>query len=111
MAAQAAAVLLVVGITIPSLQQRSQPPAPYRTLGSRPRHPAGNVLVMFRAKTSEALLEALAAQNGARVVDGPTDSGAYMLDVPVSERDAVLARLRANPAVTLAQPIDASPQS
>lgn len=110
-AAQAAAVLLVVGIAVPSLQQRDQPPAEYRTLGAMPTHPAGNLVVMFRAGTSEAQLRAVLLQSGARVVDGPTVTGAYMLDVAASKRDAVLTRLRAHPAVTLAQPIDASPQS
>jgi anti-sigma factor RsiW len=109
-AAQAAAVLLVVAIAVPSLQQREQPPAPYRTLGSVPEHAAGNLVVMFRAETSEAQLRAVLLQSGARVVDGPTVTGAYMLDVAASKRNSVLAWLRAHPAVTLAQPIDASPQ-
>jgi hypothetical protein len=112
-AAQAAAVLLVVGIAIPSFQQRPQPaqPAQYQTLGSAPTHPAGNLLVMFRPETSEQQLRTLITQSGARVVDGPTETGAYMLLVPAAQRETVLARLRAQSAVTLAQPIDASPQS
>jgi len=108
-AAQAAAVLLVVGIAIPSLQQRPQP-ARYQTLGSPPTHPAGNLLVMFRPETSERQLRTLITQSGARVVDGPTETGAYMLLVPLAQRETVLTRLRAQSAVTLAQPIDASPQ-
>jgi anti-sigma factor RsiW len=115
-AAQAAALLLVVGVTIPSLQLRSRPqpemrPEQYQTLGSAPTHPAGNLLVMFRPETSEQQLRALITQSGARVVDGPTQTGAYMLLVPATEREAVLVRLRAQSAVTLVQPIDASPQS
>jgi len=112
-AAQAAALLLVVGIALPQFQQRSQPthPARYQTLGSAPTHPAGNLLVMFRPEISEQQLRTLITQSGARVVDGPTETGAYMLLVPATQRETVLSRLRAQPAVTLAQPIDASPPS
>jgi hypothetical protein len=109
-AAQAAAVLLVVGIAIPSFQQRPRP-AQYQTLGSAPTHPAGNLLVMFRPETSEQQLRTLITQSGARVVDGPTETGAYILLVPATQRETVATRLRAQSAVTLAQPIDASPQS
>ena len=46
---------------------------------------------------------------GGRVVDGPTASNAYVLQVPVGQREQILARLRAEPSVVLAQPLTVRP--
>jgi anti-sigma factor RsiW len=109
-AVQAAVVLLGVGIVVPSLLRPGPQPA-YRTLSAGSLHPAANVLVMFRPETNEAELRALMMQNEARLVDGPSVTGAYMLEVPAARRASVIARLRAQPSVTLVQPIDRSPPS
>lgn len=104
LAAQAAAVLLVVGLSLTSAD-RSAPQ--YRTLGSAPLHMAGNMIVMFRPNTSEEDLRRILNNADARVVDGPTSAGAYMLVVPIAGRAQALAKLRAQTEVVLAQPIDA----
>jgi hypothetical protein len=44
---------------------------------------------------------------GARVVDGPTESNAYVLDVPAERRMLALQRLRAERAVVLVEPLAA----
>lgn len=105
LAAQAAAVLLVVSLSLPSFHKAAPE---YRTLGSAPRQMAGNMIVMFRPNTSEQDLRRTLANAGASVVAGPTSAGAYVLVVPNAVRAQTLAKLRAEAAVALAQPIDAS---
>ena len=78
----------------------------YRALGSAPAPSSANVIAMFRAETTEAQLRNLLRSNQASLVDGPTVGGAYLLRVPASSRAAVLARLRGNRQVLMAQPID-----
>lgn len=104
-AAQAAALVLVTSF---ALQQRA-PVAPYHTLGSAPAPAAGNVIVIFRPGTSEAHLRDALVAVDARLVDGPTDAGAYVLHVPEAARDAALAKLQAMSDVSMAQPIDPAP--
>ena len=45
--------------------------------------------------------------SGARMVDGPTVTDAYVLSVPAAKATDALARLRAEPSVRLAQPLAA----
>src|SRR5258706_6164164 len=104
LAAQAAAVLLVVSLSLTS-SDKSVPQ--YRTLGSAPMHVPGNMIVMFRPNTSEQDLRRILTGADARVVDGPTSAGAYMLVVPIAVRTQTLAKLRAQTEVVIAQPIDA----
>lgn len=66
------------------------------------------VVVKFRPDTSEAVFRQTLQASDARLVDGPTAASAYVLAVPASTRIAVLERLRQQPQVVLAQPIDAS---
>lgn len=103
-AAQAAVVLLVVTVV-----QRQPDPAPYHALGDAPAARVGNVLVMFDAATSEPALRKALEVSHARLVDGPTATGAYVLSVAPEQRASALAILRAQPGVTLAEPIDAAP--
>jgi hypothetical protein len=83
-------------------------PAPdYRAMGA----PAadGNAVIVFRPDTPERDLRRILKAAGARVVDGPTVTDAYVLALPAADASATLARLRAEPAVTLAQPLGARP--
>jgi hypothetical protein len=78
----------------------------YRALSSTPPPQSANVIVMFRAETTEAELRSLLDANGARLVDGPTATDAYLLRVAPTSRAAALARLQADRHVVMAQPID-----
>jgi hypothetical protein len=103
-AAQAAMLLVVVGLTrLPGPQDA----APYQALGSAPEVPAGNVVVIFRPETSEQDMRGALLRSSARLVDGPTASNAYILRVGAERRAAALAELRASRSVVLAEPIDA----
>ena len=96
------AFVVAAGAILLSLSQPD-----YRALGSAPAPSSANVIAMFRAETTEAQLRNLLQSNQASLVDGPTAGGAYLLRVPASSRPAVLARLRGNRQVLMAQPIDA----
>lgn len=88
----------------------SQPrPAAYHTLGSA-ASPAGNLLVVFDPATSEAQLRRLLHSSGARIVDGPTDAGAYVLAVPAVRANGVRDALRAAPGVTMVESLGAESQ-
>jgi anti-sigma factor RsiW len=86
-------------------------PAQYHTLSAAPpvaatAAEAGNVVVIFRPETTEKALRGILNEAGARLVDGPTEADAYVLRVAPARRAQALAKLRAEPEVSLAQPID-----
>jgi Putative zinc-finger len=86
-------------------------PVLYQTLGApAARAPsAGSIAVVFVPEVTASELLRIVRTVGASVVDGPTASNAYVLQVPAGQRDAVLAALRSEPAVALAQPLTAQP--
>jgi hypothetical protein len=102
LAAAQGVALVAIGISL----RTTTPASPYHTLGSAQAPSTGNVLVIFNADTRERLFRDVLEANHARVVDGPTASGVYVLHVPADERAAILNRMRARPEVELAQPID-----
>jgi hypothetical protein len=103
--AQAAIMLLMLGVIWPTARPRSEAPAQYHALGAAPAA-AGNLVVMFRPDTAERDMRGALAAAGARLADGPTAAGAYVLRVPPDQRAASLEILRRRAEVTLAQPID-----
>jgi anti-sigma-K factor RskA len=96
------AALLVLGASVVTPSQ----PAPYRVLGDETAPRSGNVLAMFRPQTTEARFRHALQASGARLVDGPTAANAYVLEVPGGEGGAALSRLRHDPEVRMAEPID-----
>ena len=102
-AAQAACLAILIPVVALTLSR----PAPlYRTLGSAPSASSGNVVVIFRPDSSEKTLRTILMQNHARIVDGPTSTDAYVLHVAPDQRAGVLARLKADHDVSLAEAID-----
>jgi hypothetical protein len=86
-----------------------QPDTPrYQLLGASTQASA-NLVVMFQPGIPESKLRRILQANGARLVDGPTVTDAYLLQVPGASRDNVLQRLRAEPDITLAEPLDGGP--
>jgi anti-sigma-K factor RskA len=101
LAAAAAVALLFVNVT-----PRQPVGDQYRALGSATLVQSANVVVVFEADTPEkALRDALAAAD-ARIVDGPTETGAYLLRVDQTKREQALKTLRDSNAIALAEPID-----
>ena len=101
--AAAAAVTLVV-VLMPS----REPAGEYRLLGSDAAGQPGNAIVLFSPDTAERDMRAALEGANAKLVDGPTASGAYIVRVPEAARGAALEALRALPQVVLAEPVDAA---
>jgi hypothetical protein len=105
-AAQIAALLVTGSILLPERPTSDDSNPDYRALGAAPAATGGNLIVIFKPETSEALLRQTLRDSGARLVDGPTAANAYLLRVPEDRRDEQLAKLRAQPQVLLAEPIE-----
>ncbi len=75
----------------------------YRLLGAAPavQH---SLVVTFKADTPEHELRRIVLGSGARIVGGPTATGAWLLGTDQAPA-TVAARLHAEPAVTLAEPL------
>jgi hypothetical protein len=89
-----------------------RPAAQYHTLSSSASdsgQPTG-IAVMFSPGRSEQEVRALLTRLSLRIVDGPSEAGAYTLAAEAQRRDAAIAALRADPAVKLALPISLSDQ-
>jgi hypothetical protein len=77
----------------------------YRALGAAPDAQA-QAVVVFRPDTAERELRRIVRASGARIIGGPTVTDAYVLAMPDASASS-LARLRAEPAVLLAEPLAA----
>lgn len=78
----------------------------YAALGDGRAERGGNAVVVFHPDTTERQMREALKAGEARLVDGPTAAGGYVLAVPAAKRTAVLAALRARTNVVLAEPID-----
>jgi hypothetical protein len=103
----ALAELAAIGVLAVMLARVGSSAGDYRALGAAP-HAAGDAVVVFRPDTTEQDMRRILQASGARLVDGPTVTNAYVLALPEAQAPAALARLRAEPAITLAQPLGAA---
>lgn len=79
--------------------------AAYRGLGVSTAVQSG-IMVMFRPNTPERELRRIVRASGAHLAGGPTAAEAWLLGLPDGgDPAAALARLRAEPAVVLAEPL------
>ena len=76
----------------------------YRGLGAAPAVQSG-IVVVFRPDTPERELRRIVRASGARLAGGPTAADAYLLNG--DDPAAAVRRLRAEPAVVLAEPLGA----
>src|SRR5471030_1632423 len=102
MAAQAVAIAGLVALLVRPAADNAN----YHVLGSGAVL-SGNLVVVFKPETAEKELRRVLLANGARVVDGPTDTDAYLLNVPLATRDHALLSLRAEPSVMLVESLQA----
>jgi hypothetical protein len=100
-AAAAALALIFVNVN-------PKPPAQpqYRALGAPATTEPANLVVQFTPTTKLSDVQGLLQSVDARLVDGPTATGAYLLRVDQGKRELALKELRDNQAIALAEPID-----
>jgi hypothetical protein len=95
-------VILALGTTL-WLQLDSTPrtdlPATYRGLATSAQRTAGDALVVFDPNASEADIRRALQHAGARIVDGPTATGAYFVRLDRDPMQPALAALRLDRAV------------
>ncbi|MBV8124998.1 MAG: zf-HC2 domain-containing protein [Paucibacter sp.] len=99
--------VIIAGLLI--LLGRPDAPVEYRAMGAADANvnaSSANLVVIFQPDATEHALRAALQAQGARIVDGPTVTDAYLLAVPPAERSRILQALRADPAVKLAESID-----
>jgi len=96
-AAQALVIVLLAAKMLPA-----GAPPDYKALGSAPAA-TPDLLVVFKQDASVQDVQRLLKTSGAHLVGGPTATGAWLLDVEAAQRSAVLAALRADPAVEMAE--------
>lgn len=88
----------------------AQPSAPgdelYHALGAEAERRPGNMVVLFNPAASEKDIRSALLRLDARLVDGPTAGGAYVLEVAEAARPDALAALRKSGQILLAEPID-----
>lgn len=102
----AATLAVVAGAAWLPRESSPQPGrAEYAALGSPRADESGNVVVVFHPDTTERQLRAVLKAGEARIVDGPTAAGGYVLHVPAARQATALAALRAQDRVVLAEPI------
>ena len=82
-------------------------PALYRTLGARNATvPAtGSLVVVFDPAATEAEVHRILRGAGARIVDGPTQANAYVLEVPPGQTDRAAQAIKAERAALLVEPL------
>lgn len=92
-----------------------EPPAQYRVLGDSTfvsnaaviaAHGDARLVVVFEPSTSQARTQLLLRESRARIVDGPSDAGAYVLAVPAARAATVRDALRTAPGVSLVESLD-----
>jgi len=101
----AIAASLVLTLTAIGLQRPGVPDHTFRTLGSPAPEAAGQVVVLFRPDTTEQQMRTILAAEGARVIDGPTAAGAYVLRLDGRSATDAINALRQSREVVLAEPI------
>ena len=81
-------------------------PSIYRTLSAGSSPSMGALVVVFDPATPEGDMRRILRDVDARVVDGPTQANAYVLEVQQPRREQALRELKSNPAVVLVQNLD-----
>jgi hypothetical protein len=101
LAAQLAGVIVIGAWLLPV----ADGPGLYRTLGASGTGIAttGNLVVVFEPSTTEADMRRILRDAGARIVDGPTQTNAYVLDVPAQRVAQATQALRAERAAVLVE--------
>jgi len=96
----------VLAVLIGALLAQSTPHY-YRTLSATPAQASAGdqIVVVFSPSLRETELRSIILDLHARIVDGPSPTGAYTLELPQGERRPALAKLRKQQSVVFAEPV------
>ena len=83
--------------------------AAYRGLAATAQRATGDALVVFDPNASETQMRATLQRVGARIVDGPTAAGAFVVRFEDDPTAAMLASLRSDPAIVRVESLSAQP--
>lgn len=97
-------VIAVLAVLLARPAAHVDTPDAYRVLGAGGANGAARLVVTFRPDTPERELRRIVRASGGRIVGGPTVTDAWLIGAD-GQAAPVLARLRAEPAVTLAEPL------
>ena len=102
-AAEFAVIIVLGGLLLTS----TDGPVLYRTLGAgnAGTSATGSLVVVFNPATSQAEVQRILRSAGARIVDGPTQANAYVLEVPVGQTDRAAQAIKAERAALLIEPL------
>lgn len=101
----ALAASIVLAVAVLGLQRPPGAAQTFHTLGSSAAPASGQLIVLFRPDASEQQMRATLAAQRARIVDGPTAAGAYVLRIEGRSAAEAIAALRQSSDVVLAEPI------
>ena len=103
LAAEFAVIVVLGGLLITN----NDGPVLYRTLGAENAAvPAtGSLVVVFDPTTSVAEVQRILRGAGARIVDGPTQANAYVLEVPPGQTERAAQAIKAERAALLIEPL------
>ncbi len=99
LAGQGALIAALLVVILPM----AEAPADYRALSGAKAGVAGNVVVVFRPEARLDTVQRILQASGARMVDGPTSTGAYVLQVPEAQQAKAIAELKADAGVELVE--------
>jgi anti-sigma-K factor RskA len=105
LAAQLAAIAILATILVTD----NRDDAHFQSLGAT--YPAASsrnaIAVMFDPATTELEMQRIVIHAGARIVDGPTVTNAFVLEVPAAQSERAMVALRGEPMVRFAEPLGA----
>jgi len=104
-ALQAAVIVGLAAVVIAPLPRDDA----YRALGSASRASDASIVVVFRPDASELQIRQALRDSDARLVDGPTVTGAYLLSAAPNRHADAIERLRGQSAVLRVESLEARP--
>lgn len=101
MAVMAAQTAIIVGL-LAHMALPGQDDSSYRVLGSGERS-SGNIVVVFKPETTVRDIQRIMSMNDARIIDGPTVTNAYLLNVADTRLTQSIKELRAEAGIELVE--------
>lgn len=101
MAVMAAQTAVIVGL-VAFMALPRQDDSSYRVLGNGERS-SGNIVVVFKPETTVKDIQRIMSINDARIIDGPTVTNAYLLNVDDARLEQSIRELRSEAGIELVE--------